>query len=276
MHPIRVALVRDDNATSLQPFAEAFFRTLVMNGKPAVENGPLYSEITLGQDPSSITTVASRLVTAAPSVVVLSAGEDHVESLVQATESHWPPSVPRPVYLVGEDTTGVLHTFLGASASRRHRVFSMSPVSMPTSTRRFFMRFDAAYPGEGNETVNPCQTYDGVYALAYAAFAAGRGEVTGPALARGLARLAVAGSHHVETGPSDLLGGIASLSRGDALDLNGASGALDFDPSTGELAVDYALLCPGVDEKGGASGDVESGVRFEAATGRSVGALRCP
>jgi hypothetical protein len=58
--------------------------------------------------------------------------------------------------------------------------------------------------------------------------------------------------------------------------LSGATGALDFDPKTGEAPIDYSILCCGVNADGTASGAIESGLVFESATRQLRGAMRCP
>ncbi len=272
--PTRVLLVRDDNTVSLLPFAETFYRTLVINGRPAVENGTSYAEVTLAADDPSHAAEA-RVLAASPTVVVLLADKSRAAPLVDAVEGRWPAATARPVYVIAEESTAILHDFMGASAKRRHRVFSISSVAVPTTTGRFLMRFEAAHPGEATPMINPGATYDGFYALAYATFAAGARAVTGPTLAEGLARLATPG-HRIESGPTDLFAGITTLTRGESIDLDGPSGQLDFDPATGELTSDFSLLCPGLVETGETSGDVESGVVFHATDRSTTGTLKCP
>jgi hypothetical protein len=273
--PTRVALVRDEAATSLQSFAETFNRTLVINGRPAVENDTNYVEIALPTEDKARAAEA-RLVRVAPAVVVIAAERSRAARLVDGVERGWPAGVRRPVYVIELQSSDVLHDFIGTSAERRHRVLSLSPVAVPIATSRFLMRLEAAYPGGGaTQMVNPGTTYDGFYALAFAIFAQPAEAVTGPGLARGLARLASPG-HRVESGPTDLFSGIAALTRGESIDLDGPSGELDFDPATGELQDDFSLLCPGVDAAGQTSGDVESGVVYVASERRTTGVLRCP
>ncbi len=271
---LRVALVRDDEATSLLPFAETFYRALVPNGRPGVDGSPAYDEVTLAPDPDTLAKAARRLAAAAPAVVVRIGSRDRTVPFVAGVEAAWTGRARRPAYVVADDTTEVLHDLLAASPENRRRVFSVSPVAMPGTTNRFLMRFEMAHPGEANPTLNPSSTYDGVYALAYAVFATRARPVTGPDLARGLARLAGPGKR-IETGPTALFEGIAALGRGEPVDLEGASGRLDFDAATGELTDDFSLLCPGVDALGRPAGDVESGVVYAASTGQVRGTLAC-
>ena len=261
--------------TSFVPFAEAFYRTLVVNGRPAVESNSGYVEISLPREDAAHAAEA-RILAAAPTVTVLFITDpSRQRALIERVERDWPASAPRPVYVIVEGSTTTFSDFIGARAERRHRVFSVSPLDVPTTARRFLMRFDAVYPGETTPTLTPGSTYDGLYALAYATYALGDRPPTGPDLARGLARLTSPG-HRLECGPTDLLAGIAALARGESIDLGGVSGQLDFDPSTGEVARDFTFLCPGVDAAGRASGDVQSGAIYVASQQRTIGTLDCP
>jgi hypothetical protein len=275
--PTRVVLVRKDDPTSLVPFAETFYRTLVIDDRPAADSGSAYQEIPIAQSDAgtnALTSAAARIAAASPTFVVLYLDASN-EELVESIEAQWPAGVPRPTYVIGENTTSILHDFLGTSAERRRRVFSTSPIAMPTATGRFLMRFAAAHPNEATLTLNPSSSYDGFYALAYAAFAIGDEKVTGPAMARGLSRLAKRGQR-IESGPTDLFAGITALTRGGGIDLDGPSGELDFDPATGELSNGFVLLCPGIDPAGRASGDVASGAVFVAGEPHATGKPRCP
>jgi hypothetical protein len=80
----------------------------------------------------------------------------------------------------------------------------------------------------------------------------------------------------VEAGPLALFDGIATLERGENIDLRGASTRLDLDAKTGEGAIDFALICPTVDAQGRAKGEVEAGVYYRPATGKTDGAVNCP
>ena len=69
---------------------------------------------------------------------------------------------------------------------------------------------------------------------------------------------------------------INRLASGGRVDLNGATGPLDFDLATGDARVDLAVLCVDVDARGVASGNRESGLVFDATSGAFRGAMKCP
>jgi hypothetical protein len=121
----------------------------------------------------------------------------------------------------------------------------------------------------------PQPSYDAFYVLAYAAYAIGASDVTGPALSRAIGRLLPPG-RRVDVGPRGIYDAFATLRSGGKIDLNGAIGALDFDPATGEAPVDYAILCCAVDDHGRASSMVESGLVYDAKLGKLTGRAHCP
>ena len=51
---------------------------------------------------------------------------------------------------------------------------------------------------------------------------------------------------------------------------------IDLDVATGESTADWVIQCVGTDASGAAGDAIESGVTFDAATGRLRGKLQCP
>jgi hypothetical protein len=271
----RVTLVRDETSTSL-PFAETLHRTLTFNGKTAEGNGDDYREVVLAGEasPDRFAKAASEVLRGRPTLVVFIADSEQTPPVVQALEAAWPAGTPRPTYVLSEDSTMTLASFIGTSAERRHRVFATGAATIPSTESHFVLEFNLAHPGEATETLNPGCTYDAFYMLAYAAFAAGADRpITGPALARTLPRLLPPG-HPIRTGRTDVLSAVKELAAGN-IDLSGPSGALDFDATTGEWSPEFTLLCADVGRDRRPHADTNSGVTYVAATGKASGAMRC-
>jgi branched-chain amino acid transport system substrate-binding protein len=272
---IRISLVRTDalGATSL---GEALYRELVFNGKTAVENGDRYQELVLPSKPpaADVESVARALAARTPRIIVLFQGASSIASLVPRVEAAWPNGEARPVYVVAGDSIECLTPFMGSSTERRRRVFGVSSISSQTANARFVMRFEALHPGEAKRAVNPGVTYDAFYALAYATFALGEARIDGPSIARAFARLVPPG-RPIENGPTSVLDALAALARGESIDLAGASGSLDFDIATGDLASELALTCASVDSSGRVSSESESGLVYNAGARRIEGTMRC-
>jgi hypothetical protein len=276
--PMRVVLARDETASALS-FGEAFYGTLVFNGKPAVRNGQDYQEITFASgalEASEVQRVAGRLAQVAPTLVVLLAAHEAAVPLVEALESSWSGQEPRPTYLFPNDVLAPYAAYLGRSVARRRRMFAINSDSSSTANARFVMRYNDTHTEHVGLTINPGPSYDAFYVLSYAAYALGAEAVTGTALARAFGRL-IAPADPVEVGPTHVFDAVRLLAAGGRIDLHGAASGLDFDLASGEAPSDFALVCAAVDKRGVVTGDdLESGIVFRAARRRVEGALRCP
>jgi ABC-type branched-subunit amino acid transport system substrate-binding protein len=289
--PTRVTLARVDSGLGLW-FSEELYRKLTFNDKLAVDNGPLYQEVTFGQDASAeeLGRVSERIARTSPTFVVLIGPTPLTVALAKGVEEQIEQrsgaSSTRPTYLVAEESTDEFAPMIEGRVDRRRRVFAVGDVSSATPNARFVIRFNETAEHPVTRAKNPATSYDAYYVLAYAVFslAGGAGApptngtgqpATGPAIARAIGRLVPPGAP-VETGTTDLFGALTTLSRGGQIDLRGASGSLDFDLATGEAASDLALHCAALDRDTGAVQDVESGVVFRAGASRAEGVLRCP
>jgi hypothetical protein len=273
----RVVLARDETASALS-FGEVFYGQLVFNGKPAVENGKNYQEVTFAVGTLSeadIAGVADRLAQAEPTFVVLLAGSGVPVALVEALERRWPAQAPRPTYILPNDTLAAFAEYLGRSIERRRRFFAIQSDSSSAGNARFVMRYNDAHREHVGLTINPAASYDSFYLLAYATFALRGGAVTGTALARAFGRLVPPGDP-IDVGPTRVFDALRLLAADRRIDLQGAASGLDFDLSTGEAPSDFAILCPAVGGRGVATGeDVESGAVFRARTRRIEGRIDC-
>ena len=106
---------------------------------------------------------------------------------------------------------------------------------------QFEAGFLAQFPEYGVPGSFAAHAYDAAYLLAFAAASlAGDEAATGDALARGLARLSGDGAERIQ--PKGFVRGALALKRGDDINYEGASGALDFDPATGQAPARIATF----------------------------------
>jgi serine/threonine protein kinase/ABC-type branched-subunit amino acid transport system substrate-binding protein len=275
----RVALAHMDNPLGAG-FAESFYRDLAFNGKPAIDNGADYRELRFpagDAPPDSLAAAAKSIVEHAPSFVVLAGANESTTVIAEKVERAWPAATPRPTYVVASAPVGRFSAFIGASAERRRRVFSIESLSNSMPNARFVLRYNQAHPDHPvSRTLNPGPSYDAFYLLALAAIAAREKPETGAALADAFPRLLPPGEA-IEVGPANVYQALSRLLGGGAIDLQGTQSALDLDRATGECPSDFALLCAAVDRGGRANGeDVESGVVFRSATRKVEGVASCP
>jgi hypothetical protein len=274
-----VVLARGDDPLHAS-FGEAFFRGLVFNGKPAVDNGSAYQEIVIpARAPTApeLGSLANAIVAAEPSFVVLAGSYLATVPLIGEIEGRAAAARLHPTYVVASDSSELFAPFLGSNVGRRRRFFAVQSLSNTVANARFVMRYNEAHPtAPVSRETNPASTYDAFYLLAYGAFALGTEAPSGAALARAFGRLLPPGPA-IEVGPSDLDRGLESLATSGRVDLVGTQSGLDLDAETGETPSDFALLCAAIDGHGRATGeDVESGVVYRARARAVDGTLGCP
>jgi ABC-type branched-subunit amino acid transport system substrate-binding protein len=274
----RVTLIRPENTAANLSFAETFYRQLRFNGRAALENVQEYTEITypLASEFSmaEIGALAKKAVDTNPTFLVTMGPGSTTNAFLEQVETG--SAGHAPTYVVPFETMQTFRDFIGSSADRRHRLFTVNSVSNYVTNARFVIRYNNAHANHVDRNMNPGASYDAFYVLAYATLVVGEGPVTGRALGEAIGRLVPPG-RAIEVGPMDIYAAINELSRGGNIDLQGASSALDFDLRTGEGPSDLALVCSGVGANGEATGeDIESGVVFRAKTRTVEGTIHCP
>ncbi len=237
---VRVSVVRSGNATGIA-YADQILREL---GQPADLD---VQETALGEGAadagSALSGAIDALAKRAPHVVV-AIGDGVFEAVVKPLEARVAaPEAKRPIYLVTtpwEDDG--FRAFVRARPERRRRFFA---VSWPTS-HRALTGFVERYRESFGEVLTPTTAspgpYDSVYLLAYAAASLAGTRATGASLSRGIERL-LPGAPRVEIGPSAVVSGLATVARGERIDLDGIISRFDFDLATGDSPVDAVLLC---------------------------------
>jgi branched-chain amino acid transport system substrate-binding protein len=165
--------------------------------------------------------------------------------------------------------------YIGASVERRRRFLGLTSESTTATNARFVARYNEAFSQTVTRTFSPNSSYDAFYLVAYAALALGDAPITGAALSGAVPRLLPPGKA-IDVGPSGIFDAMNELASGRNIDLNGATGRLDFDVDTGDAPVDLAVLCPDVDAHGVATSVRESGLMYDATSRTLRGTLRCP
>jgi hypothetical protein len=272
--PTRLALLVTRSVLDVVPQS---LSGMQINGRPLNENGDSFRQFVCDGSAADAAAI-DRLIAFAPDLVV----DALVDEADPATKVFVPLERARkkgavgPFYLTGSELTPDYLAFLGRDSDRRRRVFAATNVSTTKASLDLVLRYNLEYPHEEvTPTTAPQPSYDAFYLLAYAAYALGDAPITGPSLSRAIERLLPPGPR-VDVGPAGIFGALTALRGGGRIDLNGASGSLDFDLRTGDAPLDYAILCVGTDEHGAASGMIESGLIYESATGKVTGKMSCP
>ena len=278
--PLRIASLRMRSNAGLS-LADALFRSLRFNGKSALQNGDDFRELVFseGEGPerqADYANIVRSLLAFKPHIVLYAGGQGLPSGVFRAVEAEWPKGAKhRPFYLSNTVLRADELQTVGKSAERRRRFLGVNTPATTMANAQFTMRYNETFTAKLTTTTSPAETYDAMYLLAYAAYAAGDVPLTGARLAQAFSRLLPAGPS-VDVGPTRIFEVFGVLRSGRNVDLNGAGTLLDFDVRTGEPGTDFVALCMTVDEKGNAVGAMESGVRYAAATKRLEGKLRCP
>jgi ABC-type branched-subunit amino acid transport system substrate-binding protein len=275
---MRVALLRDDTNTS-RAVTDGLVSRLRFNGKSVVDNAELFHDFAVPQGPDAAghKSVGAAMARFAPDVVVF-IGRESVLDVIEPLEQEWPRGkANRPYYVFGAPWEGeALLRFIGHDAARRRRFLGMAPTVRTPANLRFVQRFNAASAQKVTLADAPNNAYDAFYLLAYAVVAAGDAPPSGEAIARAVPRL-LPPAPTIEVGSGGIFPAMRALAAGEHIDVDGASGRLDFDVQTGEAEDDLTILCIGVDDKtGAAAGGVESGLVYDAVTRTLRGRLHCP
>jgi serine/threonine protein kinase/ABC-type branched-subunit amino acid transport system substrate-binding protein len=277
---LRIALLRPRSAAGAA-LSDAFLRTLRFNGRPVIDNGSSYRELAFEAEAPRTSPEYARLLREllafAPDIVLYAGNAAIVDALFAPLEAAWPRSAgPRPRYVSIALIPPELLAFIGTNRERRRRFFGVTPVGSTTANARFVTHYNEVFPDKITRTIDPNASYDAFYLLAYATYTIpGTEPVTGDRLSRGFSKLVPPG-RPIEVGLANIFAAYTALSQDESVDLTGATGNLDFDLATGEAAFDQAILCVGVDDRGGANDGIESGLVFSAASGRLGGTMRCP
>jgi serine/threonine-protein kinase len=265
----RVALVRTKSPGAVA-LAEALFAALRFNGRSALENGDRYGEFSFDADPPG-PEMAARVADFRPTIVISMVDTPFLAALDAAT----PAGGPRPFVIMPFNLDDEVARYAGMDPDRRRHVFGFTTVSNRTPNARFVVHYNETFAEPITRDWAPNTSYDAFYLAAYAAYALGRQPVSGTALAKAMTRLVPPGER-IDVGTSGILRAAGVLGTGGHIDLNGATGDLDFDLQTGEAPVDFAVLCLGRGSRGEAIGAVESGLVFDSARGVLEGEARCP
>ena len=270
---MRVALVRPSSTAALS-IADRVFANLHFNGKSALDNGNLYRQFVVNDLAHGEETVKA-LLDFRPHVVIFAGGE-LAGPVFEPLEAAWKDDVGyRPTFVATGSLIGdELFRFIGKDGERRRRFFGVAPPSTTMANARLTMRYNEVFGAQISPSSSPAASYDAFYLLAYAAFASGAESPTGEQLAAAISKLVPPGTP-IDVGPTHILEGVDALRSAGRFDLSGIMTTLDFDAATGETRGDLVITCVGAADDG-APYEVDSGLRYDAASGKLVGALRCP
>ncbi len=254
---------------------DAVSKGLTINGLPLTDPGNAgffnpYSYDATALDPSA---AAGNVLTDTPSIIVLFGTSEIITKLLTPVEQNWPAQTPRPLYLIAD--AGRKQELLDAvngNDALRARVRG----TVPGTSNPLFSAFSLRYQGQFGSTAavfGMAGAYDSVYLLAYAITSLGTAPVTGAAIAGAMSKMV--GGAKTDVGPAGIKDALQVLQSGNAIDINGASGPLDFDLSAHEAVSDIDVWC--ISKDGTGSPVFASSGRFYDSSGQVMsGSFTCP
>jgi branched-chain amino acid transport system substrate-binding protein len=270
---IRLALAARDDAWG-QSMADAIVPSLILNGKTAVEEvgDGHFLQVTYPAGPfADVSSVIVSVIDMEPHVLIPLAWEEGVTDIMAGVETVWGATAPRPEYLLPSTMERFsLLALIGGDDAFRHRIRGTRCEGPgPGSTfDSFRLRYKAEYgadPGPSGAAF-----YDSAYVVAFAMVAAGTvPALDGKSIAAGMSKLS--GGISTPVGPSDLQKAIAALASGATIDLEGASGHLDFDPANGSVLDRIEVWCVNANHAFAASGET-----YDPVTDSLEGSFACP
>jgi hypothetical protein len=273
--PIRIAIARVNNASGVS-HAERLLSMLRLDATGSPPNAEqvrqfMVDDVFGAESRGNFDAVADAVGAFAPHIIVEAGAHP---AFFPAVERRWPQSLPfRPRYVVG--TALMDKPFVDLVAERpeaRKRLFGVEISTTNPSLAKFVVRYNELFPLKTTAAEATTAPYDAFYLLAYAAIAVGDAPLTGKALARALTTRLLPPGEPIDVGPAGIYPALKALASGKSVDLRGAQTSLDFDPETGDATADFAVYCVDTARKA----PVESGLLFDAKTGRFRGTLRCP
>ncbi|CAN5677181.1 hypothetical protein BH09MYX1_BH09MYX1_35680 [soil metagenome] len=271
---IKVSVVYQNN-TYGQGLLDAMTKGLLLNGSPVADLAKAgilkhvsYDATTL--DPSA---AAGQVLSDKPHLIVLMGTAEVITKFLTPVETGWPGGTPRPLYLLSDAArkTELLDASKG-NDPLRIRVRG----TVPGTTNPLFNSFKLRYAGKfgsDTSTFGLAGSFDSVYLLAYAITSLGTAPVTGKSIADAMKKMV--GGTKLDLIPDNIKTAFNILGAGTALDVNGASGPLDFDLAAHEAESDIVVFCIGKDG-GGNPAFAETGRFYDASAKKMTGTFACP
>ena len=277
--PLNVGVLYKDDSygRGLRDVMDADLR---INGKAATDptnvQGGAYLVETYGDTSKAGSSPDSdaidRVIAKNPHIVLLFGTEELGDVMAQVEQALAGTTAPYYVFADGGLNDRVLEKAATSDAWRR-RVFGTVPgtddLLFQAFSNRYLQRFGMDDVG-GPTVFGAAGAYDAVYLFNYAATEATRTEtpLTGVALARGMSKVGGVGGKKFEVGPTEFGEATGAIRDGEAIDIAGASGRLDFDLARGEAPSDIQIWCIGATGE-----DERSGVYYSASDQSLKGSL---
>jgi len=274
---INLAVVYKDDAYGAGLF-NAVAPTLSINGKPVTDatntihfKGVKYAATATDPDYQAIVTDLAS--TFHPNLVVLFGTAEVITKVLSPLEAAWPAmGFKRPAYLLSDGgRKPELTAACMGNDPLRVRLRGTVPGTNSANFGRFKLNYTSKYMGAYPDVFGMAGAYDSVYLLALTISSLGQAPITGAAIEGAMAK--TVGGTKFTFGVDKTQDAIATITSGKALDVDGASGPLDFDLKAHEAPSDIDVWC--VTSVNGTPTYTSSGRFYDAANKGMSGIFNC-
>jgi branched-chain amino acid transport system substrate-binding protein len=279
--PIKVGIVYKNDGYG-KGLSDSLFKQLIFNGKDAATNQTdgNFKTVTYGNpdtDPApDYAGARATMLSFQPHLMIVIAISEGISEILTPIEAQWTLPAYRPHYLYTDGgQIPELVKAVGSNAGLRQRILG----TVPGTTGQLYQIFRTNYlatikDGTSPDVFGTAGAYDATYLLAYSISSLGDAAITGTSMAGGMAKLVPPMATPLDVGSGGINQAFTTLGAGQKIDFNGASGPLNFDLKTGEAPSDIQVWCFTV-SAGAANGFKDSGLYFDAASGKMTGTLVC-
>lgn len=275
---IKLAVVYKDD-----PYGSGLFNAvapaLVLNGKPITDamnaanyKGVKYATTATAMDYQAI--VSDLAATFHPNLVLLFGTAEVVTQILQPLETSWPPmGFKRPAYLISDGgRKPELLTAVTGNDPLRLRIRGTVPGTNNALFQGFKLNYQSKHMGAYPDVFGMAGAYDSVYLLALTIASLGQAPIAGPAIETAMSKT-VGGPMKFAIGKDKLADAIAAIASGKGLDVDGASGPLDFDLKAHEAPSDIDVWC--ISNLAMTPAYQSSGRFYDASTKAMTGIFNC-
>ncbi len=274
---VKLAVVYKNDSYGSGLFS-AVTSTLQINGAAVgdASNSGNFKPVQYAADGSDLASAVAQVVSFAPNIIALFGTNEVVSSGLDAIEAQWPGGSsppPRPQYLISDG--GEVQELLDEITSNpgiRTRVRGTVPGTNNSLFQAFNLKYLGKY-GSPADVFGMAGSYDSAYLLAYAIASLGSTAIDGTGIANGLDKMV--GGVPIDVGTGALQTALTTLTGGSAIDINGASGPLDFDIKQHEAPSDIDVWCVALDGSNKPQ-FADSKRSFDSSSGLMVGSYKCP
>jgi branched-chain amino acid transport system substrate-binding protein len=279
LSPIKLGILYKSDSYGMGLY-NTVIASLMINGALATDtmvNSANFKPIQYLADGSDIVNQAKTMAAFAPNLIALFGTNEVISMGLDTIEANWPTGTtppPLPQYLISDG--GEVNELL-AEVMTNPGVRTRIRGTVPGTDNPLFQAFSSEYQGKYGmpaEVFGMAGSYDIIYLLAYAMTSVPSGmPLNGTTASNGMSKLV--GGTPINVGTAQMQMALSTLSGGNPIAINGASGPLKFDLMQHEAPSDIEIWCVTLNSSNQPQFS-PSGRSYDATMGAMTGTFSCP